>query len=141
MRSCSRKCNEKCPSGYFSISICRDGRAPSLHTEHAPSLHTKLYPIYILEFLSDDKVQVTTATFTIRSIIRLVETISPVESHQTDHRQEYTDTDTGGAFQVKRIKILQISPSVTSLHKYQSVDRRRNGSSKNGYLNSIAKRE
>jgi hypothetical protein len=47
------------------------GRAPSPHTEHAPSLHTKLYPIYILEFLSYDKVQVTTATFTIRSIIRL----------------------------------------------------------------------
>ena len=35
--------------------------------------------------------------------IYLVETVTPVDTHHTNHRQEDTNTDTGRTFQIKRI--------------------------------------
>ena len=46
-----------------------------------------------LKFLTDNEVEVATTSLIVS--IRTVETVSPVDTHQTDHREEDTDTDTG----------------------------------------------
>ena len=76
-----------------------------------------------LKFLTDNEVEVATTSLIVS--IRTVETVSPVDTHQTDHREEDTDTDTGRTLQLERIEIFQISPSITRFHEYQTVDRRR----------------
>lgn len=73
--------------------------------------------------MSQDEVELATAVLECRT--NFVETVSPVDTHQTDHREEDTDTDTGRTLQLERIEIFQISPSITRFHEYQTVDRRR----------------
>ena len=74
-----------------------------------------------LKFLSDNEVEV--AATSLRTSVRTIETVSPVDTHQTDHREEDTDTDTGRTLQLERIEILQISPGITRFYEYQTVDR------------------
>ena len=52
-----------------------------------------------------------------------IETISPVDTHQTDHREEDTNADTGRTFQLERVEIFQISPGITRFDEYQTIDR------------------
>ena len=52
----------------------------------------------------------------------LIETVSPVNTHQTDHRQEDTDTDASRTLHVEGVELLGVSPSVTAFHESQTVD-------------------
>ena len=48
---------------------------------------------------------------------RVVETISPVDSEQTDHRQEHSHTDSGSPLDLERIERLDVGPAVSSLEE------------------------
>ena len=56
------------------------------------------------------------------SLIDLVETVGPVDTHQSDHRQVNADTEAGRAFHVEGIEVACIAPCVTSLKESESVD-------------------
>ena len=72
----------------------------------------------MLELLTEHKMEVTAATFA----KHLIETISPVYTHHTYHRQIYAKTHTGTALEIERSEALDIGPCITALHKCQSVD-------------------
>lgn len=52
-----------------------------------------IYWSFLLEFLSDNKVELASAI--LGRTVDLVEAISPVDTHHTNHREEDADTDTG----------------------------------------------
>ena len=54
--------------------------------------------------------------------IDLVETIAPVNTHHTDHRQIDTGSHTGRALDVKRVEVLDMSPGITTLDKHERID-------------------
>ena len=54
--------------------------------------------------------------------IYLIETICPVNTHQTNHRQENTNTYTSRTFHVERVEVLRVIPRITSLSKGNAVD-------------------
>ena len=76
-----------------------------------------------LKFLSDDKVEIASAS--LRAAVWAVETVGPVDTHQSDHWKEDADADAGRPFQVERIEVFQIRPCVTGFDEDQSVDGRR----------------
>ena len=80
-----------------------------------------MFPCFGLELLSEDKVELTAA---LAAVVVLVEAVSPVDTHQTDHRQIDTYTDTCRALHLERIELARFSPGVTALHEGQSVDGR-----------------
>ena len=47
----------------------------------------------------------------------LVETVGPVDTHHTNHRQEDADTDTGRTFQIKRVELVYVVPGVTGFNE------------------------
>ena len=59
--------------------------------------------------------ELTSTLLILATVPYLVETVSPVDTHQTDHREEDMDTDTGRTFQ-----ILGIIPGVTCLYEGQT---------------------
>ena len=52
----------------------------------------------------------------------LIETVSPVDTHKTYHRQENAHAQTGAALHVERIKSLGIVPRITGLYEPEPVD-------------------
>ena len=76
----------------------------------------------MLEFLSDDEVEL--ASSAVAAAEHLVETITPVYTHQTDHRQEDADTHTGRTLHVEGIELLYVCPCITAFGKCQGVDLR-----------------
>ena len=54
-----------------------------------------------------------------------IETISPVDTHQSDHRQEDTNAHSGRTFQRERIEVFERCPRITALDKSQTIYRRR----------------
>ena len=54
--------------------------------------------------------------------IYIVETIGPVDTHQSYHRQEDTYTQTGRALHVEGIELLDFCPRVTAFHETETVD-------------------
>ena len=73
-----------------------------------------------LELLSQDEVELAAAVAC--GAEDLVEAVSPVDTHHTDHRQEDSDTHSCRAFQVEGVELLEVAPGVSCLHKCQCVD-------------------
>ena len=80
-----------------------------------------MFPCFGLELLSEDKVELASA---LTAVVVLVETVSPVDTHQADHRQLDTYTATCRAFHLDRIELAGLCPGVTALYEGQSVDGR-----------------
>ena len=77
------------------------------------------------ELLSENEVELASATLHGAILIAgadLVETVGPVNTHQTHHRQEDTDTDTCGTLHVEGIEVLGFGPRVTAFQESQTVD-------------------
>ena len=55
-------------------------------------------------------------------MIDLVETVGPVDTHQTHHRQEDAHTDTCRALDVEGVEVLGLVPGITALEESESVD-------------------
>lgn len=72
----------------------------------------------LLEFLSEDKVEVASAALA----EDFIKAVSPVDTHHTHHRQEYADTDAGATLERKGIEVLDRSPCVAGLGKGQCVN-------------------
>ena len=73
-----------------------------------------LYPLKdctILEFLTDNEVELAS------SVDRVVETVAPVDTEQTDHRKEDSGADTGRPLDLERIEVLYVRPAVTALEE------------------------
>ena len=68
-----------------------------------------------LKFLTQDEVEVASTAFA----LYLVETVGPVDTHQTNHRQEDAHTHTGRTFQLEGVEILELGPGITALDKGQ----------------------
>ena len=73
--------------------------------------------VHFLELLSDNEVELASVL-----LDRIVESITPVKSEKTDHRQEYPDTHTGRALDSERVERLDVGPAVTSFEESQSKD-------------------
>ena len=58
--------------------------------------------VHLLELLADHEVELAL------SIYRIIEAPSPVNSKQTDHRQEDPDTYTGRSLDLERIEISDV---------------------------------
>lgn len=69
-----------------------------------------------LELLSDHKVELAL------TVDLIVESISPVNSEQTNHRQEYPDADSGRTFDLERIEFPDVRPAVTTLEEEESIN-------------------
>ena len=64
-----------------------------------------------------------TATSAVGTIlVHLVETVSPVDTHQTNHRQVEADAHTGRTFHVERVEVLRVVPCITSLSEGHTID-------------------
>ena len=53
------------------------------------------------------------------AILGVIESVSPVNSEQTDHRQEDANTDSGAALDLERIEIAYVRPAVSSFKEEQ----------------------
>ena len=51
------------------------------------------------------------------ALSRIVESITPIDSQKTDHREEYPDTDSSGSLDLERIEFLDIRPAITTLEE------------------------
>ena len=76
----------------------------------------------VLEFLTQDEVELTSTLLILATVPYLVETVSPVNTHQTHHWQEDTYTDTGTALHAEWVEVLGIIPGVTCLYEGQTID-------------------
>ena len=63
--------------------------------------------------------ELTSTLLILATVPYLVETVSPVNTHQTHHWQEDTHTDTGTTFHAEWIEVLGIIPGVTCLYEGQ----------------------
>ena len=77
---------------------------------------------FVLELLTEDKVELASTLLILASVPNLVETISPVDTHQTDHWQEDTYTDTGTTLHAEWIELLGVIPCITSLYEGQTIN-------------------
>ena len=68
-----------------------------------------------LEFLTQYEVESASACALVAKYF--VETVCPVDTHHTDHREEDADTYTGRTFQVERIEVLHIMPCITGFQE------------------------
>ena len=75
--------------------------------------------IFVLELLTDHEVELASAIS-----VMIVKSVSPVNSKETDHRQEDSDTGAGRSSDLERIEISDIRPTVTSLKEQQCIDSR-----------------
>ena len=73
-----------------------------------------------LELLSEDEVELASTLLLSKEV--LVETVGPIDTHQSYHRQEDANTDTCRALHVEGVELLRVVPSVTSLNEGESVD-------------------
>ena len=72
-----------------------------------------------LEFLSYNEVELWTTGF--NTIDIFLETISPVNTHQTDHGQQNAHTDTRRTLHIEGIKTFDIRPGITAFNKSQGI--------------------
>ena len=72
----------------------------------------------ILELLTEDEVEVA-ATL---GAEYLVETVSPVDTHHTDHRQIDAHTGAGRTLEVERREFFDVGPRITAFDKRKTVD-------------------
>ena len=56
-------------------------------------------------------------------LFRSVEAVAPVDTEQTDHREEHPHADTCRTLDLERIELLDVRPAVTSLKEAQHEDR------------------
>ena len=76
----------------------------------------------VLEFLTQDEVELASTLLILASVPNLVETVCPVDTHQTYHWQEDTNTHTGTTLHAEWVEVLGIIPGVTSLNKGQTIN-------------------
>ena len=72
-----------------------------------------------LEFLSQHEVEIAATLLT----EDLVEAITPVNAHHTNHGQEDAGTHACRALDVEGVEVLDISPCVTTLDEHERVNR------------------
>ena len=53
----------------------------------------------------------------------IVETVAPVDTEQTDHREEDSHTEAGGTLDLERVEVADVGPAVTALEEAQYEDR------------------
>ena len=68
--------------------------------------------------LSDKEVELASVL-----LHRIVETVAPVDTEQTDHREEPPHADTCGTLDLERIELLDVRPAVSTLKEAQHEDR------------------
>ena len=74
-----------------------------------------------LELLSEDEVELGASD--VRSeAIGTVETVSPVDTHQSNHRQEDADTDASRTLDVEGVEVARLRPGITAFEESESVD-------------------
>ena len=56
------------------------------------------------------------------SVLGIVEAVAPVNTEQTDHRQEDTHAYAGAALDLERIEVLDVAPAVSAFEKSQHED-------------------
>ena len=71
-----------------------------------------------LEFLSQHEVEVAATLLAIDGI----ETITPVNTHHTNHGQEDAGTHTCRTLDVERVEVLDMGPGVTTLDEQDGID-------------------
>ena len=49
----------------------------------------------------------------------IVESVAPINTQKTDHREEDPDTDPGGSLDLERIETLYVRPAITALKEKQ----------------------
>ena len=62
------------------------------------------------------------ASADILSQLGLFESVSPVDTHESDHGEEDADADTGRGFEFEGIHAVDIRPRVTGFGKGEGVD-------------------
>ena len=72
-----------------------------------------------LELLSQYEVELSATTLPATAIVDLVETVGPVDTHQSDHWQIESYTEASRAFHVEGIEIACLSPSITTFEEAQ----------------------
>lgn len=75
--------------------------------------------VRLSELLSEDEVELRTSA--IAGLV-FVEAPAPVDTEQAEHRQIDADTDTGRAFQIEWVELLEVAPAVTGFEKRQRPD-------------------
>ena len=70
-----------------------------------------------LELLSDNEVELAL------SIDRVVKSPSPVNSKESDHREEHPHADSGRPLDLERIEIPDVRPAVTAFEEEERVNR------------------
>ena len=71
-----------------------------------------------LEFLPEHEVEVTSAL----GSIHLVETVCPVDTHHTNHRQIDTHSGSCRALDVERSELFNRSPCISTFEESNSID-------------------
>ena len=51
------------------------------------------------------------------AILAVIESISPVDSEKSDHRQEHPHSDAGGSLYLERVEILYVRPCITAFQE------------------------
>ena len=58
------------------------------------------------------------------TVFHIIESVTPVDSEETDHRKEDAHTDAGAAFDFERIELSYVRPAVTALEEEECEDGR-----------------
>jgi hypothetical protein len=74
--------------------------------------------VSLLELLTQDEVELASALCS----VNLVESVSPVDTHHTNHWQEDAHTYAGRTLHVEWVELVYCCPSVTALGKGKAVD-------------------
>ena len=74
--------------------------------------------VKLLKFLSQYEVELTSTSFT----KDFVKSVSPVDTHESDHGEEDADADTGRGLEFEGIHAVDIRPRVTGFGKGEGVD-------------------
>ena len=73
-----------------------------------------------LEFLTQYEVESASACALVAKYF--VETVCPVDTHHTDHRQIDAHTGSGGTLEVERRHVLHVGPCVSAFKEGETVD-------------------
>ena len=72
-----------------------------------------------LELLSENEVEMAAAA----APEHLVESVAPVDAHQSDHRQEDAYSGSGRPLEIERREVLDIGPGVACLKECKAINR------------------
>ena len=56
------------------------------------------------------------------SVESFLEAVCPIDSEQSDHGEENSDADSGGAFHVEWVEFVDVRPGVTSFDESEGED-------------------